>query len=54
MDYQRAYYILFNVITDTLKELDKINEVRLDITKARMLLQNAQRLTEEMYIEGEQ
>ncbi len=53
MDYQRAYKILFNEITDALNELEKASEKFPEIIKAEMILQNAQRQTEDMYIEAE-
>ncbi len=53
MDYEAAYKILFNGITDALTELDKANEKSPEMIRAEMLLQSAQRKTEEMYIEGE-
>lgn len=46
MDYQAAYLILFNGITDTLFELYKGN-----MKDAENILKSLQLQTEEMYIE---
>ncbi len=53
MDYQKAYGILFNGITDALIELDKANERTSEMLRAMMILQGVQRQTENMYIETE-
>ena len=47
-DYKKMYYRLFNRVTDALCELEK-NKYE----TARELLKEAQRETEEMYIESE-
>jgi len=43
MDYKKAYYMLFNTITDCLEHLDS----------ARTILITAQNETENLYIESE-
>ncbi|WP_250227880.1 hypothetical protein [Anaeropeptidivorans aminofermentans] len=48
MDYQKAYLILFNGITDALTELYSGN-----IGYAENILKDLQTRTEEMYIETE-
>ena len=52
MDYQKAYKLLFNAITDALTELDKSSFLAPEQTSAEMILQNAQRQTEDMYIQA--
>ena len=54
MDYQKAYIVLFNGITDTLAEFDKAREKSTEMIRAIMILQCAQWQTENMYIEAEQ
>lgn len=53
MDYEKAYKILFNGITDALNELGKASDNNLEMIRAEVILQNVQRQTEDMYIEAE-
>lgn len=53
MNYQKAYGVLFNGITDALAELDKASDKSPEIMKAETILQNAQRQTENKYMEKE-
>lgn len=53
MDYEKAYGILFNRITEALQELEKVSKKPPEMMKAERVLQNAQRQTEDMYIEAE-
>lgn len=53
MDYQKAYEILFNGITDALTGLYKASNKNPEIIRAEMILQSVQRQTEDMYIETE-
>lgn len=46
-DYEKMYHILFNAITDALRELDA---GRTEV--AALLLMEAQRETEKLYIEA--
>ena len=48
MDYQKAYYILFNAITDAVDAMDQR-----EINQAAEILKSAQIKTEDMYIESE-
>ena len=48
-DYQKLYALLFNAVTDAVRELDALN-----VGRARELLVAAQREAEERYIEGEE
>ena len=48
--YQKMYHILFNAITDSLKELEEVPPSPEGVCRARLLLQEAQRQTEELYI----
>ena len=48
-DYQKMYALLFNAITDALREID-----RNDIAAAQQLLILAQQQAEEIYIETAQ
>ena len=52
MDYQKAYEILFNGITNALAELEKEENQSREIIKAAMILQGVQRQTEELYMEA--
>ncbi|WRS26468.1 hypothetical protein U6B65_08940 [Oscillospiraceae bacterium MB08-C2-2] len=52
MDYKKAYCILFNGITDALMELNKIGRYVTEIEATRVMLQNIQKKTEDMYIEA--
>ena len=47
MDYQKAYYILFNAITDAINTM----ETR-ELSEAMAILKLAQLKTEDMYIES--
>jgi len=47
-DYPHLYSVLFNAITDAVEELGKGN-----YEYAAVILRNAQRQTEELYIEGD-
>lgn len=47
IDYEKMYFILFNAITDALNEMDNLN-----FGSASNVLKQAQRVSEEMYIEG--
>ena len=44
-DYKRMYLILFNAITDSLKEIELKNS-----EKAKMILRSAQEKAEEIYM----
>lgn len=46
-DYEKMYHILFNAITDSLRELEKG-----DSKEAVRLLIEAQQQTEELYVEA--
>ena len=47
MDYQKAYYILFNAMTDAINAMDNR-----EINQAAEILKSAQIKTEDMYIES--
>ncbi|MEL7608757.1 MAG: hypothetical protein AAGU74_04580 [Bacillota bacterium] len=53
MDYQKAYQVLFNGITDAIIELEKALDKRPEMTRAQTILQSVQLQTEELYIEAE-
>jgi len=44
---------LFNAITDALAALDKASDKNAETVRAKNILQNVQRQTENMYIEAE-
>ena len=46
-NYEKLYHILFNAITDALDQIEKMN-----LQTAVKLLMDAQRETEEQYIEA--
>ena len=46
-DYQKLYTLLFNAVTDTLEDLDRLN-----ISAAKARLVAVQQQAEEMYIEA--
>ena len=46
-DYQKLYTLLFNAVTDTLEDLDRLN---IGAAKARLVA--VQQQAEEMYIEA--
>lgn len=50
MDYQAAYKILFNAITDALAELEGNRIVSKELKKAQDILIHAQQATEDMYL----
>ncbi len=52
MDYQKAYQILFNGITDALEELKRADDDYLAVLRAETILQCAQRQTEDMDMES--
>ena len=52
MDYQRAYTILFNAITDAIYVLVKSKIVTSDVDNGITILKEAQFKTEDMYIAG--
>lgn len=47
MPYKKMYLCLFNAITDALRELEKHH-----FHAAKIILQTAQKNTEEMYVDG--
>ncbi len=53
MEYQKAYRILFNAITDALTELDKARDKIPETIRAETILQSVQQQTEDMYIDAE-
>ena len=55
MDYQKAYYILFNAMTDAINTIDKLRTTvqYREINQAAEILKTAQLKTEDMYIESE-
>ena len=50
MDYQKAYYILFNAITDAAKKLLESRIVTLELDEGIEILRRAQQETEELYL----
>ena len=48
MDYQKAYYILFNAMTDAINAMEQR-----ELNEAMAILKNVQIKTENMYIESE-
>lgn len=50
MDYQKAYRILFNGITDALAELGKAGHKDAETARAETILQSIQRRTEDLYL----
>ena len=56
MDYEKAYKILFNAITDaidTIEKMDSASTVSPIIADGLEILKKAQRNTEEMYLDAE-
>ncbi len=51
MNYQRAYGILFNAITDAIDGLEHNDGDCFQIVHVIFTLKEAQRMTEEMYID---
>jgi len=49
MEYQKAYYLLFNAITDALAAMEQQN-----FGQARQLLISAQQQAEEIFLEEEE
>ena len=52
MDYEKAYKVLFNAITDALAALEKERMTSPDIERAKHVLIHAQQNTEGMFIEA--
>lgn len=52
MNYQEAYKILFNGITNALFVLNSVCDRPPEVMRAQILLQSVQRQTENMYIEA--
>jgi len=53
MNYQKAYYILFNAMTDAINTMTDGNPIlTLELRRAISTLKAAQRKTEDMYIES--
>ena len=53
MDYQRAYRILFNGITDALAELGKAGHKDAETVRAETILQSIQQQTEDLYLDAD-
>lgn len=53
MDYESAYKILFNAITDALTEFEKERMISPEIERGKQILVRAQQTTENMFIEFE-
>ncbi len=49
MDYQKLYFHLFNAVTDALEAMDTMR-----LAAARRILVDAQRQTEELYMDSEE
>ena len=54
MDYKKAYFHLFNSITDAIEELDKSGAMTKEIKSARQTLIMAQKYTEDLFAEKNQ
>lgn len=52
MDYQKAYAVLFNSITDASNALMKSKIITAELEKGIAILREAQLITEDMYISG--
>lgn len=52
MDYKKAYFSLFNAVTDALEQLDASRVTSQELMNATEILQTAQQTTEELYIEA--
>lgn len=52
MDYESAYKILFNAITDALASLERERMISPDIERTKQFLKQAQQTTEDMFIES--
>lgn len=52
MDYEAAYKILFNAMTDAITEIDGAKIKSQETAKGLEILKAAQRRTEEMFIEA--
>lgn len=52
MNYKKAYYVLFNTITEALDKLDKVECKKSELENIEVLLQNIQLRTEDMYIDN--
>ena len=53
MDYQKAYRILFNGITDALAELGKAGHKDAETARAETILQSIQQQTEDMHMDAD-
>ena len=51
MDYQQAYLILFNAITDAISELDVMKLITPEVDDCKRILKAAQRETEWLYMQ---
>lgn len=53
MDYEKAYKILFNAMTDAIEKMDSASTFSPTIADGLEILKKAQRNTEEMYLDAE-
>ncbi len=53
MDYEKAYKILFNAMTDAIEKIDSSGSFSPAITEGLEILKKAQRNTEEMYLDAD-
>lgn len=53
MDYQKAYHLLFNAMTDAIAELEQVRQQSQELREALRLLRTAQLRTEEWYLWGD-
>lgn len=53
MDYEKAYKILFNAMTDAIEKIDSSGSFSPAIAEGLEILKKAQRNTEEMYLDAD-
>lgn len=53
MNYETAYKVLFNAITDALAETENEKIISIGMAQSRKILKQAQQTVEEMYIESD-
>lgn len=53
MDYQKAYNILFNAMTDAIEKIDGSKVITGEMKDGSLILKKAQQTTEEMYMDAE-
>ncbi len=53
MDYQKAYCVLFNAMSDAIEEIDHSRIITQEMEDGLDILRKAQQITEKMYMDEE-